>query len=56
MPQTYSREEFLKRLIARLHLLLDRKVKADVLIYLGRTDERTGEERPPIVQVMEHGL
>ena len=56
MLQAFDRKAFLERLTARIHLLLDRKVKADVLIYLGRKDERTGEELPPVVQVMEHGL
>ena len=52
----FDRRAFLERLMARLHLLLDQKVKADILILVGRRDKVTEEELPPRVQIHEHDL
>ena len=56
MGPLYDRKAFLERLIARLHLLLDQKVKADIIIMVGRHDKITDEELPPRVQIHEHDL
>lgn len=48
-----ERQVFIERLLARLHDLLDRGVKADILVMVGRRDRSTGELRFPQMQIRE---
>jgi hypothetical protein len=48
-----SWEEFLERLLERLHEYHRLSRKVDVLIMLGRRNKLTGELEPPKVQIRE---
>lgn len=56
MEGRYDRTTFIERLLARLHALLDQKIKADILIIVGRKNKQTGEELPPRVEIREHDV
>lgn len=54
---TYEeRTIFLEHLIQKIHGILDREAKVDLIICFGRIDKMTGEHLYPQVQIREFGL
>jgi len=49
-------EDFIEKLLERIHQIQQSGKKTDLTILFGRVDKETGKRRPPLVHINERGL